>query len=526
MSFYEKSGLDQIYLKLNDTSFPYPKDKTICQLFEAQVEKTPDAKAVIFSNEALTYRELNRKAGQLAYTLKQSGVKKNGIIGIMVERSLEMIIGIFGILKYGAPYLPISPDYPKKRIEFIVSDSNPSCLIVQSKTIHKISKVDKICINLSDKHIYKLPEYSDADSVKADDLMYVIYTSGSTGNPKGVMIEHHSVVNRLNWMQKRYPITYGDTILQKTPFVFDVSVWELFWWAITGAKLSILKPGFEKFPQGIIEEVQRSKITIMHFVPSMFNSFLNYINNDDYCTKLLSVNRIFCSGEVLTPIHVKKFNTLLGQKNGTRLTNLYGPTEATVDVTYYDCPAGGEFIKVPIGKPIDNTSVYILVESCLLPPGEKGELCIAGEGLARGYLNQPKLTDDKFVDNPVCKGERIYRTGDLACLLPDGNIDYLGRMDNQVKIRGLRIELGEIEAKICNHQSVSQCIVVLKDEDSVNPLLKAYILTTDSKLTVSKMKRFLRTFLPDYMIPNDYVMMESFPITINGKVDRKALALL
>lgn len=526
MSFYEKSGLDQIYLKLNDTSCPYPKNKTICQLFEAQVEKTPDAKAVIFSNEGLTYRELNRKAGQLAYTLKQSGVKKNGIIGIMVERSLEMIIGIFGILKYGASYLPISPDYPKKRIEFIVSDSNPSCLIVQSKTIHKISRVDKICINLSNKHIYKLPEYSDADSVKPDDLMYVIYTSGSTGNPKGVMIEHHSVVNRLNWMQKRYPITNDDTILQKTPFVFDVSVWELFWWSITGARVSMLKPGFEKFPQGIIEEVERSKITTMHFVPSMFNSFLNYVSSKDCSTKLLSLRYIFCSGETLTPIHVKKFNTLLWQKNGTRLTNLYGPTEATVDVTYYDCPVGGEIIKVPIGKPIDNTAMYILGESGLLPPGEKGELCIAGVGLARGYLNQPKLTDEKFVDSPVCRGERIYRTGDYACLLFDGNIDYLGRMDNQVKLRGLRIELGEIEAKICEHESVSQCIVVLKDTDSINPVLKAYILTEDNKLSVQKLKRVLRTFLPEYMIPNDYVIMESFPITMNGKVDRNALALL
>lgn len=526
MDICEKQGIDNIYNKLNETKSSYPMHKTICQLFEAQAEKTPDAKAVIFGEEGLTYRELNKKAGQLAYALHLSGVEKNGIIGIMVERSLEMIIGIYGILKYGASYLPISPEYPQKRINYIVYDSNPSCLIGQSKTMHRISGFDKICINLDDECNYELPECSYADTVKPNDLMYIIYTSGSTGNPKGVMVEQHSVVNRLNWMQKRYPITHNDTILQKTSFVFDVSVWELFWWSITGAKVSMLKPGFEKFPQGIIEEVEKGKITIIHFVPSMFNSFLNYISNEDYSTKLLTLKHVFCSGEALTPIHVKKFNTLLGQNNGTRLVNLYGPTEATVDVTYYECPFDDEISKVPIGKPIDNTTMYILREACLLPPGEKGELCIGGVGLARGYLNQPELTNEKFVDGLGGRGEKVYRTGDYACLMPDGNINYLGRMDNQVKIRGLRIELGEIEAKICEYESVSQCIVALINADSINPVLKAYILTTDSELAVQKLKKFLRTYLPDYMIPNDFVMMKDFPITMNGKVDRKALVLL
>ncbi len=526
MNHCETSEIELMYRMLNDSRAPYPEDKTVIQLFETQVEKTPDAVAVVFGEECLTFRELNRKAGQVAYALRQSGIQKNEIIGIITERSLEMIVAIYGVLKYGAVYMPISPDYPDKRIEYIVSDSNPSGLIGQNKTMYKTSRFHKTYINMDDESLYALPEYSNVTNVKPDDLMYVIYTSGSTGNPKGVMVEQRSVVNRLNWMQNKYPVAPGDTILQKTPFVFDVSVWELFWWAITGATVSMLKPGFEKFPQGIIEEAERSKITIMHFVPSMLDSFLNYISNEDYSKKLMSLRHIFCSGESLTPAHVKKFNTQWGQKTGTRLTNLYGPTEATVDVTYYECPTNGDIVKVPIGKPIQNTALYILGESGLCPPGEKGELCIAGVGLAKGYLNQPELTEDKFVNSPVCRGERIYRTGDYACLLPDGNIEYLGRMDNQVKIRGIRIELGEIESKICEHESVSQCMVILVDADRINPVLKAYIRTTDPNLTIQKLKEFSKVVLPDYMLPNEYVIMESFPITMNGKVDRNALALL
>lgn len=526
LNLYDEREIEMIYRTLNDTAFRYPKDKTLCQLFEAQVEKTPDAIAVICGDESMTYRELNRRAGQVAYALHQRGVQQKTIIGIMVERSLEMIAGIYGILKFGASYLPISPDNPEKRTAYIVADSNPGCLIGQNKTVHKLTGFNAVCINLDDDYMNELPEFSNANCVKPDDLMYVIYTSGSTGNPKGVMVEHHSVVNRLNWMQNAYPLTPDDTILQKTPFVFDVSVWELFWWSLAGAKISMLKPGMEKFPQGIMEEVEKNKITVMHFVPSMFNSFLNYLNNENYSAILLSLRHIFCSGEALTPAHIKKFNQLLGQRNGTRLTNLYGPTEATVDVTFYDCPLTGEINTVPIGKPIHNIAVYIMGEKGLLPPGEKGELCISGAGLARGYLNQPQLTDECFVDNPLCKEERLYKTGDYARLLPDGNIDFLGRMDNQVKIRGLRIELGEIEARICEHESVSQCVIVLKDADSINPVLKAYILATDNQLSVQQLKKSIRTFLPDYMIPNDYLIMESFPLTINGKTDRKALALM
>lgn len=521
----EEQKIERMYQELNDTNYPYPMDRTIGQLFEKQVEMNPDAIAVIYGESSLTYRQLNEKAGQAAAALQEQGAKKDSIVGIILDRSLEMIIGIYAILKLGAVYLPISPSYPEKRVEYIVNDSNPVCLIGQNKTISSIEKLGRPYINIEELSFEQYPSISYVNEVKPTDLMYIIYTSGSTGNPKGVMIEHHSVVNRLLWMQRRYPLTNQDTILQKTPFVFDVSIWELYWWSIVGAKVCMLKQGFEKFPQGIIEEIERQKITVLHFVPSMFYVFLNYISNDDYSETLKSLKHVFCSGEALLPKHVMKFNQLLGKKNHTQLTNLYGPTEATVDVTYYDCPIDDNLSSVPIGKPIDNIQMYVLGENGLAALGEKGELCIAGVGVARGYLNRESLTNEKFVYNEIC-GKRIYKTGDYAYLLPDGNIEYVGRMDNQVKIRGLRIELGEIESKIDEYEAVSQCVVLVKDKETVNPKITAYIETKEEEFSVPALKKYLRTVLPDYMVPNEYKVMQSMPITINGKVDRKALSAI
>jgi amino acid adenylation domain-containing protein len=335
------------------------------------------------------------------------------------------------------------------------------------------------------------------------------------------MIEHRALVNRLQWMQSAYPIGPGDVILQKTPYSFDVSVWELLWWALEGATLAFLVPGGERNPLAIVEAVRKHRVSVMHFVPSMLNVFLEYLDAKGLAAAqaLGSVKQVFASGEALTPSHVRKFNALLG----ARLTNLYGPTEATVDVSYYDCPRGNEIDVVPIGRPIDNIRLYVIRDGREAAVGETGELCIAGIGLARGYLNNAALTAEKFVDNPVNPGERIYRTGDLARWLADGNIEYLGRGDHQVKIRGLRVELGEIESTVREYPGVIDCVAMVEKHSESVIILVAHVVSR-TELDIAALKAYLRRQLPDYMVPHRFERLAELPLTSSGKADRKALA--
>jgi amino acid adenylation domain-containing protein len=441
----------------------------------------------------------------------------------MVERSFAMIIGILGIIKAGGAYLPISPANPPDRTDFMLKDGAVNILLVHNPTAGKTRFGGRI-LNLDDRAIYSGPTDNPAWINQPQDLAYVIYTSGSTGKPKGVMIEHRSLVNRLHWMQQRYPIHPGDVILQKTPYYFDVSVWELFWWRLQGAGLCFLAPGAEWNPLAIVKTVQKYQVSVMHFVPSMLNVFLEYLDGKSpaFLQGLASLRRVFASGEALTPSHVRQFNTIFGSRTGTRLTNLYGPTEATVDVSYFDCPSENNFEVIPIGRPIQNTRLYILREGKATAIGEPGELCIAGVGLARGYLNRPALTAEKFVDNPVNAGERIYRTGDVARWLPDGNIEYLGREDHQVKVRGLRIELGEIENTIREYPGITHCVAVVKKYSDSVVLIIAYVVCR-GELDVKALKQHLALHLPDYMVPNHFERIDRIPLTANGKVDRKAL---
>jgi surfactin family lipopeptide synthetase A len=402
-------------------------------LIEVQVEKHSTATAVICGNDevfgtsSLTYAQLNDKVNQLAHLLRAEGVSPGHIVALMVERSFAMIVGILAIVKAGGAYLPIPPDNPPDRIDYMLKMGGVNVLLVQKKTAGRIV-FEGLIIDLEDLDVYRGSTANPVILNKPQDLAYVIYTSGSTGKPKGVMIEHRSVVNRLHWMQEAYPIDESDVILQKTPYYFDVSVWEIFWWALQGAKLCFLMPGGERNPLAIVETIRKHQVNVMHFVPSMLNVFLEYLDGKaaGIFGNLASVRRVFASGEALTPSHVKKFNDILGSKTGARLTNLYGPTEATVDVTYFDCPAHNDFEIIPIGRPIHNIRLYVIKDGQQMTIGESGELCIAGVGLARGYLNNPALTDERFTDNPVNPGERIYRTGDVARWLPDGNIEYLG----------------------------------------------------------------------------------------------------
>jgi amino acid adenylation domain-containing protein len=434
-----------------------------------------------------------------------------------------MLIGIFGILKAGGAYLPLSPDDPAERRLFVIANAGVTLLLVHAAT-EKYAPASVRTVNLEHRDLYAGPGENPPRVNQPTDLAYVIYTSGSTGRPKGVMIEHRAIVNRLHWMQQAYPIGARDVLLQKTSYCFDVSVWELFWWALEGASLCILPPRGERLPQAIVGTIREHRVTVAHFVPSMLNVFLEYLDGKPgkASAALASLRRVFASGEALVPAHVRKFNDIIGRGTGARLTNLYGPTEATVDVTYYDCPAGGEIESVPIGRPIQNIRAHIMKDGRNLPVGETGELCLAGVGLARGYLNDPDLTRERFTGHPTIPGERIYRTGDLARWLPDGNIEYLGREDHQVKVRGLRIELGEIENTIRKFPGVADCVVVTRKYSESIVLIVAYLVAR-GEVDLAAVKDHVRRFLPEYMVPAYFQLIAAVPLSSNGKADRSAL---
>ncbi|MEC3841317.1 non-ribosomal peptide synthetase [Bacillus amyloliquefaciens] len=509
----------------NDTAADYPKEKTLHQLFEEQAERTPEQTAVVYGKSRLTYRELNERANQLARILQSEGVQPDQPVGMMAERSLEMIIGLFGILKAGSAYVPIDPSYPDDRIQYILEDSGTKLLLVQSHLREGLPFRGKV-LDLEDPRFSGEDDSNLEQTAGPNHLAYVIYTSGSTGRPKGVMVEHRSVINRLVWMQEHYPLDERDAILQKTPITFDVSVWELFWWSMTGSKAVLLPNGGEKNPDVILDTIEQEDITVMHFVPAMLHAFLESMeqkSSGELKRKLETLRYVFASGEALTPAHVSGFHRLITPAGKAQIINLYGPTEATIDVSYFECEEGDKHASVPIGRPISNIQLYIVQPESehLQPLGVAGELCIAGDGLARGYLNRPELTAEKFADHPFEAGKRMYRTGDLARWLPDGNIEYLGRIDHQVKIRGYRIELGEIETALLQLESVKEAIVIAIEEEGSKQLC-AY-LTGDESFNTAQLKRHLLNKLPAYMIPAYFVQVEKMPITANGKIDRKAL---
>ncbi|WP_211234359.1 non-ribosomal peptide synthase/polyketide synthase, partial [Paenibacillus taiwanensis] len=509
----------------NDTAADYPQHQTIHRMFEEQTAQTPDAVAVMFEETSLTYQALNEQANRLARTLRKIGVVPDQIVGVMADRSLEMMVGIMAVLKAGGAYVPIAPDYPEERIRYMLEDSKAQVLLIQGSLGEGVDFAGRV-VQLDDHQMY------DADGTNLEavnqphDAAYVIYTSGTTGRPKGVMVEHTSVINRLLWMQKRYEIGAEDTIMQKTAITFDVSVWELFWWAFVGSKVCLLPVGGEKNPAVILETIERARITTMHFVPSMLHAFLEHVEQLTPAERersLRPLRQVFTSGEALLASQVERFQRFIAPVNGARLINLYGPTEATVDVTYFDCEAGQPYVSVPIGKPIDNTRIYIVsAQNQLQPIGVAGELCIAGVGLARGYWMRPELTADKFVTLPAVPGERMYRTGDLARWLSDGNIEYLGRIDHQVKIRGYRIELGEIETQLLRVEAVRETVVVAREDESGQKSLCAYYVA-EGELTVGELRAALAEELPSYMIPSYFVQLEQMPLAPNGKLDRKLL---
>ncbi|MCU9591018.1 bacillomycin D non-ribosomal peptide synthetase BamC [Bacillus velezensis] len=509
----------------NQTAAEYPREKTIHQFLEEQAGRTPDQTAVVYEDSRLTYRELNERANQLARTLQSEGVQPDQPVGIMAERSLDMIVGIFGILKAGGAYVPIDPGYPEERVRYILEDSDTKLLLVQNQSQERVPFTGKV-LDMKDPQNFCEDGSNVEPAAGPDHLAYVIYTSGSTGKPKGVMVEHRSVINRLVWMQEKYPLDERDAILQKTAITFDVSVWELFWWTMSGSKLVLLPSGGEKNPELILDTIAQKGVSTMHFVPAMLHAFLESMDQKPsgmLKQKLASLRHVFASGEALKPVHVAGFKRIITSVSQAQIINLYGPTEATIDVSYFDCQTEETYASIPIGKPISNIQLYILHADLehMQPTGVAGELCIAGDGLARGYLNRPELTAEKFVNHPIAAGERIYRTGDLARWLPDGNIEYLGRIDHQVKIRGYRIEIGEVEGAFFQLPAIKEAIVIAREIDGETSLCAYY--TAQHALTAGELREELSRQLPSYMIPAYFVQLEEMPLTFNGKIDRKSL---
>ncbi len=513
----------QVLFEFNDTAVPYPQDVCIHQLIEAQVERTPDAVALVFGGQQLTYAQMNRRANQLAHYLQTAGVGPDVLVGVCMERSLEMVIALLGIHKAGGAYVPLDPAYPKERLGFVIADAAAPVVLTQAHLAANLPAAAAriVCLDSDWPTLSRYVDDNPVSAVQAHNRAYVIYTSGSTGQPKGAMNAHRGVVNRLLWMQDMYRLQADDTVLQKTPFSFDVSVWEFFWPLLCGARMVIAKPEGHKDPNYLSELIWEQQITTLHFVPSMLNAFLSA----ESVRPCDSVRRVICSGEALTAELQQRF---FAQWQHAELHNLYGPTEAAVDVTYWECKRDSTLPIVPIGRPVANTQMYVLDPHLQpVPVGVPGELHIGGVQVGLGYLNRPELTAEKFIADPYSSG-RLYKTGDLARWLPDGNIDFLGRIDFQVKIHGFRIELGEIEAALESHPAVRQAVVMARERAPGDLQLVAYLALAESatvgaKVTVAELRSYLKERLPEYMTPSAFVIVDEFPLTSSGKVNRKAL---
>jgi amino acid adenylation domain-containing protein len=510
----------------NETSVNYGAFDNLHQLFELQVELTPDAVAVVYEDECLTYGELNRQANRLAYWLRSMGVEPDGRVCVLMERSIELVIGLLGVLKAGGAYLPLDPEYPPERLSFMIRDAGAKIVLTQERFTQNVIDLNlkTLCLDKEkDRAVIATEDTRDLPKQTAgDSLAYVIYTSGSTGEPKGAMNTHRGIINRLLWMQAAYGLTENDRVLQKTPYSFDVSVWEFFWPLITGAGLVMARPGGHRESEYLARLIAKQGITTLHFVPSMLQVFLE----EPKLAECRSIRRVICSGEALTVELQDRFFA----RFDAELHNLYGPTEAAVDVTFWACERQSEKTSVPIGRPIANTQIYILdKETRPAPVAVTGALHIAGVGVARGYLNRPDMTAEKFVPSPFSRepGERMYETGDLARFLPDGAIEFLGRSDYQVKIRGFRIELGEIERALAAHPAVREVVVVARETGTRDKAIVAYLSPAqenqNSALSGSDLRKYLQAKLPEYMIPSAYVLLEMMPLTPNGKLDRRAL---
>jgi amino acid adenylation domain-containing protein/non-ribosomal peptide synthase protein (TIGR01720 family) len=528
----------------NETRKTYPEDKRLHHLFEAQVERTPNAVAVVFEEEKLTYRELNARANQLARYLRARGVGPESLVGVCLDRSLEMMVAILGVLKAGGAYVPLDPAYPKERLDFMLEDSQASVLLTQRSRIEdRGSRIEDresqssifdlrssifdlrcqvVCLDEIAGSLGRESAENFDSGATADNAAYVIYTSGSTGRPKGVIVSSRAVVNHMLWLRDHFALNAGDSFLQKTPLSFDAAGTEFFAPLIVGAHLIIAQPGGHRDGAYLARMITGHGVTILQLVPSLLRALLD----EPEFANCHSLRRVICAGEALPAELQERFRACLDAE----LHNFYGPTEAAIDVTYWPHQHAVGRAVVPIGRPIANTRIYLLSGDLRpVPEGAPGELYIGGENLARGYLNRPELTAASFIPDPFGSepGARLYKTGDLARYMPDGNIEFLGRVDHQVKVRGFRIELGEIEAALNQHPAVRESMVVVQDDKLGNKRLGAFVVSDPATgLSSEELREFIKAKLPEYMTPAAFALLEALPLTPNGKVDRRALPAL
>jgi amino acid adenylation domain-containing protein len=528
----------------NDTTAKYPLEFCLHELLMQQAALTPSAPAVTFEGVTLSYGELDRRANQLAHWLRRAGVQPDTLVGVCAERSIELVVALLGVLKAGGAYVPLDPAYPRERLAFMLEDAAVPVLLTQEKFAAECRSLPAgdgedgsssgdshrgqadssprrpkiLSLDADWPEVARETTEAPATGVTPDHLAYLIYTSGSTGRPKGAGNTHRAIVNRLQWMQATYRLTPADTVAQKTPFSFDVSVWEFFWPLLAGARLVLARPGGHQDPAYLADLASREQVTTMHFVPSMLGVFVE----EPGIARCTALRQVFSSGEALSVDLQERFFA----RHPAELHNLYGPTEAAVDVAFWRCERGGARPAVPIGRPIARTQLFVLDQRGeLVPVGVAGELHIGGMALARGYHRRPDLTAEKFIPNRFgAPGARLYRTGDLARWLPDGALEYLGRIDHQVKIRGFRIELGEIEAALVRQPGVRESVVTVREAGAGEKTLVAYLVAAAGvALDFGELRRALRATLPDYMVPADFVGLPALPLTPSGKVDRRAL---
>jgi amino acid adenylation domain-containing protein len=511
----------RLLFELNNTTVKVDYSTYVHKVFEAQVEQVPEATALVYQGFYLTYAELNARANQLARQLQEQGVAPEVLVALCVEPSLETVIGMLAILKAGGAYLPLDPSYPAERLAYMIEDSKARVLLTQRQLMNGLPPGTATVICLND--LRTAPQRSGENlqvEVCQENLAYMIYTSGSTGRPKGVMISHRALINHMAWMTKRFLVTEDDSVLQKTPFSFDASVWEFYLPLLTGGRLIIGQSGGHRDGNYLVSLIRQEQVSLLQLVPSQ----LRIVQEESGWTNCQSLRQVFCGGEALDSELVNQHFS----RQQAPLCNLYGPTEATIDTTYYFCEAQANTTTAPIGVPIDNVQLHLL-DSRLepLPAGVIGELYVGGTGLGRGYANQPAFTSERFIPNPFSQtpGERLYRTGDLARLRADGSYEFIGRSDHQVKIRGFRIELGEIEAALGSHPAIRHSVVLAREDTAGDFRLVAYSLLAESQAIPSdaELRSFIQARLPDYMIPSYFVTLDALPLTPSGKLDRRAL---
>ena len=504
----------------NHTSVEFERRLTLVELFERRVASTPDAVAVVYGDAELSYGELNARVNRLAGWLAQVGVGSETIVGVLMDRSVEMVVALYAVLKAAGAYMPLDPDVPAERLAVMLDEARPGAVLTQDGLAAQVREGDHAVLAVDSEWslVEEFPGENPSTPVSEDCAAYVIYTSGSTGRPKGVVNTHRGIVNRLLWMQSQYELGPADVVLQKTPFTFDVSVWEFFWPLQVGAQLVVAEPNGHRDAGYLVDVIKKRAATTVHFVPSMLHLFLG----DARASSCSSLRRVICSGEALTLDLQERFFEAFS--SGVELHNLYGPTEAAVDVTFSQCDPNDRSGVVPIGRPVANTQIHVLDERLSqVPIGVAGELHIGGVQVARGYLNRPELTAERFIDDPFAAGQRLYKTGDLARWRADGNLEFLGRSDHQVKIRGNRVELGEIEAVLLQHPDVATSAVTTVSQRNGSLKLVAHFSAETDSPSAADLRAFLHAKLPGYMVPNLFVEHESFALTSSGKIDRKAL---